>query len=248
MPYYTSDNHRLHYREQGQGPLLLILPGSTASSVGHHGELAYFGQRYHAATLDFWGTGESDRLSVWPDDWWERGARDAARLVEHLGYERCVAMGTSGGGVVALLMAIMSPERVQTVVADSCVEKLSPERLRELVAERQQRRPEQVSFWQHAHGDDWPEVVTADSDLLLRLAARGGDYFGGRLRQIQCPVLFTASLHDDLLPEVGPQLCAMVEQVNDSRLFLVREGTHPLMWSRPGDFRRAATCFLNAGV
>ena len=33
MPYVTHDDHRLFYREQGNGPLLLILPGNTASSA-----------------------------------------------------------------------------------------------------------------------------------------------------------------------------------------------------------------------
>lgn len=244
MPYFVSRGHRLHYRERGQGPLLLILPGSTASSAGHQGELAYFSRRYHTVSLDFWGTGQSDRLAVWPEDWWERVARDAVGLVRSLGYERCIAMGTSGGAAVALLMAIMFPAQVQAVVADSVVERPTPDGLRASVADRGWRTPEQVSFWQRMHGDDWEAVVEADGDLLHRFADRGADWFGGRLPEIACPALFTASLHDELLPDVGPQLLRMLDQVRDSRVFLTRDGGHPLMWSRPGEFRRAASAFL----
>ena len=65
MPYVSSDNLSLFYREQGAGRLVLILPGNTASSVCHEGELDFYGQDYHAVSLDFRGTGKSQRLSAW---------------------------------------------------------------------------------------------------------------------------------------------------------------------------------------
>ena len=99
MPHFIYNNHQLFYREQGNGPLLLILPGNTASSACHEGELTYFGQRYHAVSLDFLGAGQSDRLAVWPDDWWGQGAHQARELIEHLRQTRCLVMGTSGGAV-----------------------------------------------------------------------------------------------------------------------------------------------------
>ena len=163
---------------------------------------------------------------------------------EHLGYEHCVAVGTSGGAVVALLMAILSPQRVRAVIADSCVERWSPEQLQAAVAERARRTPEQVAFWQHAHGNDWQQVVNADTRLLRQLAQRGGDWFNGRLGEIHCPVLFTASLRDETLPDVERQVCAMAKQIPNCRIFFVNQGGHPLMWSQPEDIRRAADCFL----
>ncbi len=243
MPYFHTD-HRLFYREQGRGRLLLILPGNTASSAHHDGELTHFGKRYHAVALDFAGTGRSDRLARWSDDWWARGAGDAAALVAHLGYGRCVAVGTSGGGLVALWLAILHPERVAAVVADSCVERFPPGWLQQVVKTRNQRTPDQVAFWRAAHGDDWQQVVEADSDLFLRLAERGGDIFQGRLREIACPVLLTASQGDQVLPDAGGQTRHMLAQIPGSQAYLTREGEHPLMWSRPDDFRRVADGFL----
>lgn len=75
------------------------------------------------------------------------------------------------------------------------------------MATRLQYTAGQIAFWTMAHGDDWEQVVGADSDLLRRFDASGGDWFAGRLREIRCPVLFTASLHDNLLPDVGAQVC-----------------------------------------
>ena len=238
------DGHTLAYRQQGDGPLLLILHGNTASSAMHQGELDHFGRHWRAVAPDFWGCGQSDRLDVWPDDWWEQGARDAAALVDHLGESQCVVTGTSGGGVVALLMAILFPAKVRAVIADSCVAHLPDNDVHWLVSERQQRTPGQIGFWKAAHGEDWERVVNADSDLLLRFGERGGKWFDGRLSRIQCPVLFTASLADDLLPDVGAQVCHMAMEVKDSRVFFTNTGGHPLMWSRPVVFRAVADCFL----
>ncbi len=245
MSYFNYKSFRLFFREQGNGPLLIILPGNTASSVWHQGELDCFSRRYHVAVLDFLGTGESDRLESWPDDWWYEGACQAKALVDHLGEKRCIVMGTSGGAAAALLMAIHFPQYVSAVVADSCVEKFAPQSLREEVESRHQLLSEQKSFWEKAHGQDWKGVVDADSRLLLRLADKGGDCIGGRLGEIQCPVLLTASLQDSLLPDAAQQICRMGQQIPDSRIFLNNAGDHPLMWSRPNDFRQVSEWFMS---
>ena len=246
MPFFTHQGHRLFYRENGSGPLLLILPGNTASSALHTAELDYFGARYHAAALDFWGTGQSDRMDVWPLDWWEQGAHDAAALVDHLGYRQALVMGTSGGAIAALLMAILHPGQVQAVVADSTVERFPPRWLSRETERRAERTPGQVNFWQKAHGDDWPQVVDADSDFLLRFEQAGGDAFHGRLREIACPVLLSASVEDEALPDGEKQVRAMAGQIGASRVYLAQTGGHPFMWSRPDEFRGVVDGFWEA--
>jgi pimeloyl-ACP methyl ester carboxylesterase len=170
MPYFTHRQRRLFYRAEGQGPLLMILHGNTASSAARLGELIHFGQRYRAVALDFPGTGQSDRLNVWPDDWWLKGACAAVALMDHLSTGQSFVVGTSGGAIAALLMAQHVPDRVRAVIADSCVRRQPPKVVRAEVANRMQRHPEAVASWRHAHGDDWEQVVEADSDLTLRLA------------------------------------------------------------------------------
>ncbi len=68
MAYFTWNGKHIHYRENGAGELLLILPGNTASSICHQGELDHFGKAYHAVAIDFLGTGKSDRESEWSDN------------------------------------------------------------------------------------------------------------------------------------------------------------------------------------
>jgi valacyclovir hydrolase len=244
VPYFTNRGHDLFFREQGAGELLLILPGNTAASICHERELQYFSDRYHAVSLDFRGTGKSGRIPVWPDEWFEEGAHDAAALVNHLGYGNCHVMGTSGGAIVALLMAILYPERVKSVIADSTVEYFSYPSISKEVQERYQYTSEQTSFWQFVHGDDWKQVVEADSNLLLRLEKAGNSWVKNGLSKIQCPVLFSASLEDESVPNAGEQVLSMARKVNNCQVFFTNHGNHPLMWSKEKDFRNIADLFL----
>ena len=247
MPYFEWSGRRLFYRERGKGELLLVLPGNTASSACHDGELAHWSNRYHVASLDYLGTGRSERVSVWADDWYEQGAHQAAALVEHLGYSTFTVMGTSGGAVVALLLAALYPARVRAVIADSFGERFPKERVQaHLIEDRAQRTPGQVAFWESAHGADWEHVVEADTDMLVRLAERGGDWFAGRLGQVRCPVLLTASREDELAPDAGRQALAVAEQIADCRVYVHSVGEHPLMWSRPCEFRALSDCFVGS--
>jgi pimeloyl-ACP methyl ester carboxylesterase len=249
MPAYTHNQSQLFYREQGAGPLLLLLPGNTASSACYQGEMDYFSQHYHVVAPDLRGTGHSERIASWPDTWWEQGAHDVVALLDHLQAETCIAVGSSGGGVVALLLALLSPQRVRAVVADSCTRIFSAPMLHSIVAGREQPPAELAMFWQYAHGDDWQQVVAADSALLLRLAEQGGyDWARERLSQVQCPVLLTASLHDAEIPDIGQHVLAMAQQMPHSQVFLTNAGGHPLMWTRPTQFRCAVTCFLRSAL
>ncbi|MCB0113459.1 MAG: alpha/beta hydrolase [Caldilineaceae bacterium] len=246
MPTFTHDNVQLFYREQGSGPLLLILPGNTASSALHEGELAYFGQRFHAVSLDFRGTGQSDRLDEWPVDWYETAAHDVAALIDHLGEGQATVMGTSGGAIVALLLAIHHPDKVRGVIADSTVEPFTRQMLnKNVIQDRARREPAAIEFWTQAHGDDWEAVIDADTDMLKRFVRKSrGRWSRGRLNEIACPVLLTASLEDSVLANVGRQVTRMSRQIPDSRAYFSGDGDHPLMWSRAEEFRQVCDYFL----
>lgn len=246
MPYFFNNGRRLYYREQGSGPPLVILPGNTASSALHQGDLDHFGRKFHVVVLDFWGTGRSDRASFWPLDWWEIGAGDAAALAASLGETPYVVMGASGGGIAALLMAAKYPASVRAVIADSTVAAFPAGTLVDAVNERLARTPGQIEFWKAAHGEDWEAVVDADSDLLLRVDAAGGDVFHGCLSQIRCPLMITGSLSDEMLPNVSDQAACIAMQVPGSRVYLGREGSHPFMWSRAGEFWRICDWFFES--
>ena len=153
-------------------------------------------------------------------------------------------MGISGGANIALLFAVRYPEHASGVIADNCAEYYSPERLRQEVSQRARRTKEQVDFWAYAHGEDWEAVVSADNGLF-DLADQGGNIFKGRLGTVRCPVLFTGSLKDSFIPDIGEQAINMSKQIPNSRVFLLNAGDHPLMWSCPNAFRTVCEQFTN---
>jgi valacyclovir hydrolase len=140
MPYFSSSGQQLYYREQGKGRLIIILPGNTASSACHQKELAYFSSRFHTASLDLRGTGQSQRCTNWSLDWWAQGGRDALALADHLGERYITLIGTSGGSAAALYAAIQFPERISGVIADSFVQFLPPEQIMSEIKHRRQKK------------------------------------------------------------------------------------------------------------
>jgi pimeloyl-ACP methyl ester carboxylesterase len=247
MPYTLWNHRRIFYREKGSGPLLVLLPGNTSSSVNMQADLAHFSSRFKAVALDFLGTGRSDRLDYWTDDWWLSGAHQVNQLVRHLGYDKCILVGTSGGAVTALLAAIHHPEIVRGVVADSFIPYLTQEMLENhLIPDRTQPQPGQILFWEAAHGPYWKQVVDADTAMIERFVRRGGDWFKGQFDRVRCPVLLTASKVDPVLPGVAGHFADMAEQIQGSRIYLHHEGQHPLIWSVPGIFRGVSDLFLDS--
>jgi pimeloyl-ACP methyl ester carboxylesterase len=246
MPYYQWNHRRIFYREKGSGPLLILLPGNTSSSVNMQADLAYFGKRFRGVSLDFLGTGRSDRVEYWADDWWLQGAHQVKALVQHLGEERCILVGTSGGAVTALLCAIHYPDIVRGVVADSFIPTLSREMLENiLIPDRAELQAGQIMFWEAAHGPYWKQVVDADTAMIERFVRRGGDWFKDQLEMVKCPVLLTASKVDPVLPGVEGYFAEMVQQISGGRAYLHHEGLHPLIWSVPQVFRAVSDIFIN---
>jgi pimeloyl-ACP methyl ester carboxylesterase len=106
------------------------------------------------------------------------------------------------------------------------------------------RTDDQVRFWDRCHGNDWEEVVAADTAMIERFAEESGDWFKGRLGRVECPVLITAGRTDEVIPESAKQAVSMAAQIPDGYVFIHKAGAHPLMWSDPEDFRSMADCFL----
>jgi pimeloyl-ACP methyl ester carboxylesterase len=245
MPYFTYKGHSIYYREKGTGPLLVFLPGNTASSAAHVPDLERYSDRFRTVSLDFLGTGLSERIDPWPVTWWKECADQTAGLISHLGEKEAILVGISGGGIVALLAAVHYPAKVAAAAADSCAEYFAVETVdRIIVEDRARRGDDQVMFWHAMHGDDWERVVDADTGMIRTFAAEIGDCFGGRLPEISARVLLTGSLLGDHIPDFGGQMESMRRQIPDCTLFLAESGGHPLIWTEPKLFHDTLEEFL----
>jgi pimeloyl-ACP methyl ester carboxylesterase len=120
MSSFSLDGQRLAYTVHGEGPrLTILLHGLLFSQYMHEAlakDLAARGHR--VVTLDLLGHGESDR----PSDKWRYsmpsfGAQIVA-LLDHLGEDAAVVMGTSLGANAALEAVAQAPERFRGMVIE----------------------------------------------------------------------------------------------------------------------------------
>jgi pimeloyl-ACP methyl ester carboxylesterase len=139
MPYFKLDGQRLAYTEFGGGPAeitgsggrgrtarsapagrpLILLHGLLLSQDMHKRlaeDLAARGNR--VITMDLLGHGHSDR----PRDMWRYSMRsygeEVVALMDHLGIEQAVVMGTSLGANTGLEIASAHPERLRGLVLE----------------------------------------------------------------------------------------------------------------------------------
>ena len=112
MPTFTtSDGLNLHYTDEGTGLPVLALAGLTRSGK----DFDYVAPHLKGARLirlDYRGRGQSD----WADDWATYSipieGRDAVELLNHLGLDKAAVLGTSRGGLIAMVLAATVKDRL----------------------------------------------------------------------------------------------------------------------------------------
>ncbi|HVS00667.1 MAG TPA: alpha/beta hydrolase [Thermoanaerobaculia bacterium] len=111
--WFESGDVRLFAVEDGDGPVIVMLHGGMASHVASLPLVAPLSSRYRVVTPDVRGNGKSwsgERLTF------DQLSDDVAALLDHLGVERAVVGGVSGGSGVALCFALRHPDRTAALV------------------------------------------------------------------------------------------------------------------------------------
>ncbi len=152
--FWSADGIRLHWRERpgpASRPTILCLPGLTRNAS----DFADFGDRlagrFRVIAVDLRGRGES----AWPKDSLTYVAmsylHDIGRLVAAAAIGRCIVVGSSVGGLLALQMTTAHRPRMAGVILNDIgpdVEPAGLQRLRGLVG-----RSGNWPTWLHAARD-----------------------------------------------------------------------------------------------
>ena len=120
MTTFVHSGRRLAYSEFGDGPRVVVLLHGLLLSQRMHAPLAeaLAARGNRVITLDLLGHGESER----PRAMWEYSmtlfAEQTVGLLDHLGVDQAVVMGTSLGANTVLEVAALAPDRLRGMVVE----------------------------------------------------------------------------------------------------------------------------------
>lgn len=123
--FTTTDGLNLHYTDEGSGPVVLCLAGLTRNS-GDFGFVLPFLKAYRVIRMDYRGRGQSDHASDISTYTIVQEGADAIALLDYLGVKRATILGTSRGGLIAMMLAATHPERLNGLILNDIGPVIAP--------------------------------------------------------------------------------------------------------------------------
>lgn len=246
VPEIEANGLRIHYEDEGEGPPLVLLHGSTSAGTRDWGaQRPLFRQHFRLLIPDARGHGGTH----WdPAQGWRRDdlVADLAGFLDALGLQRVRLMGLSMGGGTALRFAGRHPERVEAMVVAGASNDAEPPRSivrRQLDLERIDREDptfaaEMARLHDPVQGPGaWRNLMTAVRDDI----AHGVGLTPDELARVQVPVLLAYGDADAWVPL--EQVLRLRQQLPQARLLVV-PGGHVVPAERAGIFNPTALAFL----
>ncbi len=216
-------------RSDGAEPTVVFLPGFRSDMTGDKAtSLADFCAARGQAMLRFDYSGHGASSGDFLDGTIGTWAADALAVIDALTEGPLILVGSSMGGWIALLTALVRPDRVAALIGVAAAPDFTQRLIWESMApsERATLEREGVLYVPSQYGDPTPITRALIQDGANHLVLTGPI-------PIRCPVRL---LHGQADPDVPWELALRIaEQVEtpDVRITLVKDGEHRL--SRPSD-------------
>jgi pimeloyl-ACP methyl ester carboxylesterase len=256
MSSARGDQASIAYFERGSGPPLLLVHGLMITGDMFEPVVGEFVERHRVIAPDLRGDGRSRNLpgpySV------ECLAGDLPRLLDRLGVASTAVLGYSHGGAVALELALDEParcdrlilacsyafnmatmrEQIEGRLAPFLIKAIGMRRFATLVMSLGLKRVESRRA-QRAHD------LVADQDSAKMVEAwRAAMAFDARARlsEVRCPTLIVAGARDRAIPSHHAHM--LRDGIPNSRLVVVEDADHALLWTHPMELVRIVEGFL----
>ena len=118
MPQETINGYKMHYEVHGEGQPLVMIHGGLGGGEGSAAMVEHFAaslsDRFQMIFYDRRAAGRSET----PRDGYSMAnqVQDLRALLQRLGVDRAHVLGSSGGGPIAMGMALDHPEMVETLL------------------------------------------------------------------------------------------------------------------------------------
>jgi pimeloyl-ACP methyl ester carboxylesterase len=116
MPYLDRDGVRLYYKTHGEGPVILLTHGYSATAQMWRGQIGALSAKNQLVTWDMRGHGQSDYpddLAAYSED---ATVGDMAALLDTVKAQTAIVGGLSLGGYMSLAFHLKYPERVRALL------------------------------------------------------------------------------------------------------------------------------------
>lgn len=260
------DGLRLHYLDIGEGEPVVFIHGSGPGASGHsnfkQNHPVFTEAGYRVIVPDLPGYGASDKPeTVYSLDFFVTAL---SGLLDALDIQRCVLVGNSLGGAIALQLALNEPQRVSRLVLmapGGLMEKeqyyLQMEGIQKMGAAFANGELNDAAGMRRLLGLQLfdPALIT-DETVNERVAvvqqqprcvlgSMQVPNLTGRLAELACPILGFWGMNDKFCPVSGAQ--TMMERCRDIRFVLLSECGHWVMVEHRELFNRTCLDFLAEG-
>lgn len=252
MSYFPFDGKSMYYTESGSGAPLLLLHGNTASSNMFYEIAKDYETHFRVILIDFLGHGQSDRMDSFPTDLWFYEAQQVIAFLSAQQYGKVHIIGTSGGALVAINVALEAPELVSRLIADSfegerAVKAFTEELQRD--RERSKHDEDAKMFYYYMHGEDWEPIVDNDTSAAVRHETEIGRFFHRDLQTLEPDILLTGSRGDEFACAADPNYFDkvyqdMISKIGHGERYLFPSGGHPAMLSNKDGFFKLSLKFF----
>ena len=121
MTFAKINNIRLHYKEAGEGDLILFLHGFPEYSGIWKKQLSFFSKKgFHAVALDLRGYNLSDKPKGIKSYDLEILMSDIIGLIKHLNKKKVILVGHDWGGFLSWFIAMYHPNLIKKMVIINC--------------------------------------------------------------------------------------------------------------------------------
>lgn len=128
---------------------MVCLPGLTRNCKDFHEIAIHLSSRYRVLCLDMRGRGQSDWDPNWRNYHPATYINDTWSLVDHLDISNFTILGTSLGGLMAMIMASQQAERVRAVILNDVGPEADPAGYVRILA----------SFDEQFEVKEWPDAI-----------------------------------------------------------------------------------------
>jgi pimeloyl-ACP methyl ester carboxylesterase len=196
---------RVHYLDAGAGSTVLILHGGWGYEVyPFDRQIAALRSTRRIVVPDRCGYGRSTDIASLPASFHRLAMQETRAVIDTLELERPIVWGHSDGAIIALLLALESPDAIAAAIVEATHLYRRKPRSRpffeSILADPQTLGDGVVAVLERDHGARWRSVLERHARAWLAIADESrsdtDDFYDGRLGGITIPVLVVHGARD----------------------------------------------------